>query len=114
MENKSYQGSSDKVEEYVSDVRDVEVQQHKDENVFATFQARYAKVDPASYLRKPDESSTHYWVRRLGTIKPVELLAGEYQTSGLRRVLNAFQLIFIGIGAIIGTGEATLSAFVPL
>ncbi|ORZ00886.1 amino acid permease-domain-containing protein [Syncephalastrum racemosum] len=109
MENKSFQGSSDKVEEYVADVRDVEVQQDKDGNMFANFQARYAKVDPASYLRRPDETSTHYWVRRLGMIKPVELLAGEYETSGLRRVLNAFQLIFIGIGAIIGTGIFVLS-----
>ena len=45
-------------------------------------QARYAKVDPASYLRRSDESSTRYWGRRLGSLKPVELLLAEYANTG--------------------------------
>ncbi|KAG2227998.1 hypothetical protein INT45_012022 [Circinella minor] len=72
-------------------------------------QSRYAKVDPASYLRRPDETGTHYWGRRLGSLKPVELLLAEYANSELRQYLNALQLTFIGIGAIIGTGIFVLS-----
>lgn len=77
-----------------------------------SFQERYAKVDPASYLRRPDETSWQYWSRRLFTLKPVELLKGEYEHSSLRKALNAWQLIFVGIGAIIGTGNAFSLLFI--
>ncbi|KAI9495056.1 amino acid permease-domain-containing protein [Zychaea mexicana] len=73
------------------------------------FQLRYAKVDPASYLRRPDETGVQYWGRRLGTLKPVELLHAEYGNTELRQYLNWWQLVFIGIGAIIGTGIFVLS-----
>ncbi|KAI9315505.1 amino acid permease-domain-containing protein [Dichotomocladium elegans] len=72
-------------------------------------QAHYAKVDPASYLRRSDETSGQYWTRRLISLKPVELLLGEYATTELRHYLNAFHLVFLGIGAIIGTGIFVLS-----
>jgi APA family basic amino acid/polyamine antiporter len=71
--------------------------------------ARYTKVDPHSYLRQEDETSTHYWIRRLGQIKPVELLWAEAEANELKRVLSTFQLVFVGIGAIIGTGIFVLS-----
>ncbi|KAG2224594.1 hypothetical protein INT45_003734 [Circinella minor] len=77
--------------------------------LFDNIQARYAKVDPASYLRRPDESGTQYWGRRLGSLKPVELLLAEYANTELRQYLNWWQLTFIGIGAIIGTGIFVLS-----
>ncbi|KAI8075863.1 amino acid permease-domain-containing protein [Gilbertella persicaria] len=70
---------------------------------------RYSKVDPHSYLRQDGESARHFWFRRLGQIKPVELLWGDAEHSELKRALSAFQLIFVGIGAIIGTGIFVLS-----
>ncbi|KAI8371576.1 amino acid permease-domain-containing protein [Radiomyces spectabilis] len=73
------------------------------------FTARYAKADPRSYLQRDDESNSHYWFRRLGHLKPVELMWSESETSGLNRVLTSWQLVFIGIGAIIGTGIFVLS-----
>lgn len=90
---------------YGSEIHEVEKgSEHGAVNFLHSIQARYAKVDPASYLRRPDESSSSYWVRRLGSLKPIELLLGEYNATPLRRYLNAFHLIFFGIGAIIGTG----------
>ena len=79
--------------------------QGKTSGFLTDFQSRYAKVDPASYLRRPDEKGSHYWGRRLGSLKPVELLLAEYANTELRQYLNAWQLTFIGIGAIIGTGK---------
>lgn len=72
----------------------------------SNIQARYAKVDPSSYLRRPDETGRQYWSRRLISLKPYELLAAEYANTELRKYLNAFQLVFLGIGAIIGTGTS--------
>ncbi|CDH56004.1 cationic amino acid transporter [Lichtheimia corymbifera JMRC:FSU:9682] len=95
---------------YGSEIHEVEKgSEHGAVNFLHSIQARYAKVDPASYLRRPDESSSSYWVRRLGSLKPIELLLGEYNATPLRRYLNAFHLIFFGIGAIIGTGIFVLS-----
>ncbi|KAI8890468.1 amino acid transporter [Backusella circina FSU 941] len=76
---------------------------------FQAISAKYSKVDPHSYLRRSDESTFRFWVRRLGQIKPVELLWADAESSELKRALNSFQLIFIGIGAIIGTGIFVLS-----
>lgn len=91
---------------YGTEIHEVEKgSEHGAVNILHSIQARYAKVDPASYLRRPDESSSSYWVRRLGSLKPIELLLGEYNATPLRRYLNAFHLIFFGIGAIIGTGK---------
>jgi APA family basic amino acid/polyamine antiporter len=83
-------------------------EQHKG-TFFSAVTNRYNKVDAHSYLRRDDESGKHYWFRRLGQIKPVELLWGDAENSELRRALSAFQLIFVGIGAIIGTGIFVLS-----
>ncbi|KAG1189697.1 hypothetical protein G6F36_003694 [Rhizopus arrhizus] len=77
--------------------------------IFESINARYNKVDPNSYLRQENESFFKYWTRRLVQIKPVELLWGEAEGTELRRALSTFQLIFIGIGAIIGTGIFVLS-----
>ncbi|KAI9480978.1 MAG: amino acid permease-domain-containing protein [Benjaminiella poitrasii] len=76
---------------------------------FRAVTARYVKVDPTSYLRQEGETKKKFWFRRLGQIKPVELLWGDAEASELTRALSAFQLIFVGIGAIIGTGIFVLS-----
>ncbi|KAI8982442.1 amino acid permease-domain-containing protein [Mycotypha africana] len=81
----------------------------KEKGIFQSVTARYAKVDPHTYLRKEGESSKSFWFRRLIQIKPVELLWDDAEQSELKRALNAFQLIFVGIGAIIGTGIFVLS-----
>jgi APA family basic amino acid/polyamine antiporter len=78
-------------------------------NFFQAVTARYTKIDPSAYLRQEGESATKYWFRRLGQIKPVELLWSDSEHSELNRALSAFQLIFVGIGAIIGTGIFVLS-----
>ncbi|KAG2227997.1 hypothetical protein INT45_012021 [Circinella minor] len=77
--------------------------------IFNEIQSRYAKVDPTSYLRRSTESGYHYWGRRLGSLKPVELLVAEYDKAELKKYLTWWQLIFIGIGTIIGTGIFVLS-----
>ncbi|KAI9354436.1 amino acid permease-domain-containing protein [Pilaira anomala] len=82
---------------------------HHKETFFEGVTARYNKVDPHSYPRRPDETANRYWFRRLGQIKPVELLWGDAENSELKRALTAFQLVFVGIGAIIGTGIFVLS-----
>ena len=97
-DSKSYEGNSGA---YVEEGGEA-----KHTGFFSNFQSRYAKVDPASYLRRPDESGFQYWGRRLGSLKPVELLLAEYTNTELRQYLNVWQLTFIGIGAIIGTGKA--------
>ena len=76
---------------------------------FQSVTNRYNKVEAHSYLRQENETGKHYWFRRLGQIKPVELLWGDAENSELKRALSAFQLIFVGIGAIIGTGIFVLS-----
>ncbi|KAI9310975.1 amino acid permease-domain-containing protein [Dichotomocladium elegans] len=98
-------------EKYESGIHEEHVEKgsHGGMGFLEGLQSRYARVDPASYLRRTDESDVDYWTRRLGTLKPVELLVGEYNSTELRRYLNAFQLIFIGIGCIIGTGIFVLS-----
>ncbi|KAF7722093.1 hypothetical protein EC973_003708 [Apophysomyces ossiformis] len=75
---------------------------------FQNFAARY-QIDPRSYLRQEGESSPHYWLRRLGHVKPVELMWKETEVAGLRRALSASQLVYVGIGGIIGTGIFVLS-----
>jgi APA family basic amino acid/polyamine antiporter len=42
-------------------------------------------------------------------IKPYELLYSEYEGSDLNKTLSRIDLIFVGIGAIIGTGIFVLS-----
>lgn len=76
---------------------------------FESVTARYTKVTPESYLRREGETKNRFWMRRLGQIKPVELLWGDAENSELKRALSAFQLVFVGIGAIIGTGIFVLS-----
>lgn len=76
---------------------------------FQSVTNRYNNVDPNSYLRKDHETGKQYWFRRLGQIKPVELMWGDAENSELKRALSAFQLVFVGIGAIIGTGIFVLS-----
>ncbi|KAI8378842.1 amino acid permease-domain-containing protein [Choanephora cucurbitarum] len=83
--------------------------QEKNGTFFQSVTARYTKADPHTYLRQEGESSSHFWFRRLGHIKPVELLWGDAEHSELKRALPAYHLVFIGIGAIIGTGIFVLS-----
>ncbi|CEG72917.1 hypothetical protein RMATCC62417_08397 [Rhizopus microsporus] len=87
----------------------VEHVEHKKGNFFDALNSRYNHVDPHSYLRQENEGAFKYWARRLGQIKPVELLWGEAEGTELKRALSTFQLIFVGIGAIIGTGIFVLS-----
>lgn len=87
----------------------VEHVEHKKGNFFGALNSRYNHVDPHSYLRQENEGAFKYWARRLGQIKPVELLWGEAEGTELKRALSTFQLIFVGIGAIIGTGIFVLS-----
>lgn len=84
-------------------------EEYKKPTLMENIHSRYNKVDPHSYLRKENESACHYWFRRLYQIKPVELLWQEAEGTELLRALNMFQLIFVGIGAIIGTGIFVLS-----
>ncbi|RUP45930.1 amino acid permease-domain-containing protein [Jimgerdemannia flammicorona] len=66
-------------------------------------------ANPESYERQPGESTVHYYGRRLTAIKPVEILTYEATHSGMKRALGRWDLIFVGIGAIIGTGIFVLS-----
>ncbi|KAI9027534.1 amino acid permease-domain-containing protein [Phycomyces nitens] len=97
--------SSEKESVHVQSVSGQEVHQSLRHRITA----RYEAVDPHSYLQRPDEKSSKFWLRRLGQIKPVELLLGEAEIAGLNRALTSWQLIFLGIGAIIGTGIFVLS-----
>ncbi|RCH82173.1 hypothetical protein CU098_000654, partial [Rhizopus stolonifer] len=83
--------------------------EHQKTTFFENINARYNEVTPESYLRQENESTFKFYLRRLGQIKPVELLWGEAEGTELKRALSMFQLIFVGIGAIIGTGIFVLS-----
>jgi APA family basic amino acid/polyamine antiporter len=99
-----------KTEHIITEEREIVTSTRQEKGTFfESVTARYTKIDPSSYLRKEGETSTKYWLRRLGHIKPVELLWSDSEHSELSRALNAFQLIFVGIGAIIGTGIFVLS-----
>ncbi|KAM3586503.1 hypothetical protein VKS41_001578 [Umbelopsis sp. WA50703] len=74
-----------------------------------TINARYNRVEPESYLRQNGEAKSHYFSRKLMAIKPYELLFAEFEGSNLNRALSRIDLIFVGIGAIIGTGIFVLS-----
>ncbi|KAI8993162.1 amino acid permease-domain-containing protein [Pilobolus umbonatus] len=98
---------SEKKEEQVVSVTEVTTTHHN--TFFQSVTNRYNKVEPESYLRRDDETSTRFWIRRLGQIKPVELLWGEAEHTELERALSAVQLVFVGLGSIIGTGIFVLS-----
>ncbi|KAH8547543.1 amino acid permease-domain-containing protein [Umbelopsis sp. PMI_123] len=74
-----------------------------------TISARYNRVEPESYLQQNGESKTRYFGRKIMAIKPYELLYSEYEGSELKKTLNRIDLVFVGIGAIIGTGIFVLS-----
>ncbi|KAG2181834.1 hypothetical protein INT44_008650 [Umbelopsis vinacea] len=74
-----------------------------------TINARYNRVEPESYLQQNGESKTHYLGRKVLAIKPYELLYSEYEGSQLKKTLNRLDLVFVGIGAIVGTGIFVLS-----
>lgn len=74
-----------------------------------TISARYNRVEPESYLRQNGESKARYFGRKVLAIKPYELLYSEYEGSELKRTLTRFDLVFVGIGAIVGTGIFVLS-----
>lgn len=74
-----------------------------------TISARYNRVEPGSYLRQNGESKARYFGRKFLAIKPYELLYSEYEGSELRKTLTRFDLVFVGIGAIVGTGIFVLS-----
>ncbi|KAL9549831.1 hypothetical protein MBANPS3_005017 [Mucor bainieri] len=101
--------SDEKTEHIVTTTETTTTSSPEKGGLFQTVTARYNKVDPHSYLRREGETGKSYWFRRLGQIKPVELLWGDAENSELRRALSAFQLVFVGIGAIIGTGIFVLS-----
>lgn len=61
-------------------------------------------ASPESYERQPGESSAHYYSRRLIAIKPIEVIENQAMYTGLNRILSVWDLIFIGIGGIIGAG----------
>lgn len=88
---------------------EVKTVEHTTVHQFQSESSRYNKVTAESYLRRENETSSRFWIRRLWQIKPVELLWGDAENSELTRALSAFQLIFVGIGAIIGTGIFVLS-----
>lgn len=69
-----------------------------------TISARYNRVEPESYLRQNGESKARYFGRKVLAIKPYELLYSEYEGSELKKTLTRFDLVLVGIGAIIGTG----------
>jgi APA family basic amino acid/polyamine antiporter len=74
-----------------------------------TISARYNRVEPESYLQQNGESKARYFGRKIMAIKPYELLYSEYEGSELKKTLNRIDLVFVGIGAIIGTGIFVLS-----
>ncbi|KAI9263166.1 amino acid permease-domain-containing protein [Phascolomyces articulosus] len=49
-------------------------------------------------------SLSHTWCRSLICRKPIEQLLGQAEQTELHRTLTVWQLVFMGIGAIIGTG----------
>ncbi|MGB9887110.1 MAG: amino acid permease [Moorellales bacterium] len=52
---------------------------------------------------------TTTWWRELFRVKPLEEVLGERGAQGLRRRLGPFDLVFLGVGAIIGTGIFVLT-----
>lgn len=59
--------------------------------------------------RQPDEPVWKYHARKLLTIKNLDRLEVDEKTSELRRALNAFDLIMLGVGGIIGAGIFVLT-----
>jgi APA family basic amino acid/polyamine antiporter len=59
--------------------------------------------------KQPEESTWKYHVRKLFTIKSMGNLEADQESSGLKRSLNALDLIMIGLGGIIGTGIFVLT-----
>ncbi|CAG8691810.1 3610_t:CDS:2, partial [Dentiscutata erythropus] len=59
--------------------------------------------------RQPDESVWKYRMRKLFTIKSMESIDEDQKASELKKSLNVFDLIMIGIGGIIGNGIFVLA-----
>ncbi|CAG8456019.1 12315_t:CDS:2 [Gigaspora rosea] len=59
--------------------------------------------------RQPDESVWKYRIRKLFTVKSMKSIDEDHKTSELKRSLNVFDLIMIGIGGIIGNGIFVLA-----
>ncbi|CAG8521089.1 3190_t:CDS:2 [Cetraspora pellucida] len=59
--------------------------------------------------RQEGESAWRYRLRRLFTVKSIKSLDEDYQASKLKKSLNVFDLIMIGIGGIIGNGIFVLA-----
>ncbi|CAG8807307.1 36977_t:CDS:2, partial [Racocetra persica] len=59
--------------------------------------------------RQPNEGAFKYNLRKLFTVKSWESLEEDQRTSELRKELNVFELIMIGLGSIIGTGIFVLT-----
>ncbi|KAI8866170.1 amino acid transporter [Ramicandelaber brevisporus] len=64
---------------------------------------------PDTLAARPGEGKLHFIGRRLFARLPLERLLSEGENSQMRRVLTAFDLTMIGIGAIIGTGIFVLT-----
>ncbi|KAG0182086.1 hypothetical protein DFQ28_007983 [Apophysomyces sp. BC1034] len=65
--------------------------------------------DPGIHNYQSQKNVFQSWFRRLRYIKTVEHIREEAENAPLRRALTAIQLVFVGIGAIIGTGIFVLS-----
>ncbi|CAG8511390.1 7950_t:CDS:2, partial [Racocetra fulgida] len=59
--------------------------------------------------RQPNEGAFKYNLRKLFTVKSWESLEQDQRMSELRKELNVFELIMIGLGSIIGTGIFVLT-----
>ena len=59
--------------------------------------------------KQPEESTWKYHVRKLFTIKTINSLTIDQESSRLKRSLSVFDLLMIGVGGIIGTGIFVLT-----
>ncbi|CAG8853384.1 16340_t:CDS:2, partial [Gigaspora margarita] len=59
--------------------------------------------------RQSDESVWKYRIRKLFTIKSMKSIDEDHKASELKKSLNVFDLIMIGIGGIIGNGIFVLA-----
>ena len=59
--------------------------------------------------KQPGESTWKYHVRKLFTIKTMNSLTTDQESSRLKRSLSVFDLLMIGVGGIIGTGIFALT-----
>lgn len=59
--------------------------------------------------RRPDESKWKYHLRKLFTLKSLTSVDVDTKTSSLVKALSYFDLVMLGMGAIIGSGIFVLT-----